>query len=414
MQHYTRVYNNYISGQQVGVHVKSATSSNNELYFNSFYNTQRNLNFSKPGTNANWKLKNNIFYTTSNTAADACIYIKGTNPFGEIDYNLYYAPNAAGVANFGNTKYTNLTAWKAVTHQLSGGNGDGNSIEGNPEYFDPSNHLLDIGPAAIVNNTGLHINDINNDLYGYSRKDIPTIGANEITPSLIINTKMINGKFTYHLSGNGISVIQATGSKRVYPINRIEPGISKTYKLYIMETEYNSEFTFLFDIDAYYKISNVRGVYNYYIDNIDSLAPDSLTPGDTLYNNTLAIDTLPLDSTYYKIVNGCELVFLNEENTIDFDYNSLTIYLVLQGGLFFTPNNDGFFDKLEIKGVDNAINFLFKIFDINDQLVYETHNKSDAWNGLHKDTGQLVLPGAYKYALQADGEVIQGQFLISY
>ncbi|MBI4646916.1 MAG: SprB repeat-containing protein, partial [Bacteroidia bacterium] len=187
---YTRVYNNYISGQQVGVHVKSATSSNNELYFNSFYNTQRNLNFSKPGTNANWKIKNNIFYATSTVANDACVFIKGNSQFAECDYNLYYVPNGARVAIFDGIKYTTLASWKAVDHELTGGNGDGNSIQGNPEYKVPNTGNLDIEHSSACFGAGIDIAGIDKDIYDTQRQSPPSIGACEVTP-LAVTYKIV-------------------------------------------------------------------------------------------------------------------------------------------------------------------------------------------------------------------------------
>ena len=65
-------------------------------------------------------------------------------------------------------------------------------------------------------------------------------------------------------------------------------------------------------------------------------------------------------------------------------YDEITIYVEVAGEVFvpnlFTPNADGLNDVLEIFG--NSIDYLdFKIFDRWGEMVFQTDNINDVWDG---------------------------------
>ena len=77
----------------------------------------------------------------------------------------------------------------------------------------------------------------------------------------------------------------------------------------------------------------------------------------------------------------------------------------------FTPNGDGINDEfyVEIKG---ATYFRIYILNANSQIVFESSNPDERWNGHDKHRGNEIHPGFYtciiEYAL-AGGEIKKDQ-----
>ena len=72
----------------------------------------------------------------------------------------------------------------------------------------------------------------------------------------------------------------------------------------------------------------------------------------------------------------------------------------------FTPNGDGINDKIFVKGwgIDNLITF--KVYNRWGELVFQTDDIEEGWNGIYKNQPQN--PGAYSYYVKAEsytGEV---------
>ncbi len=129
---YTKIYNNYISGQETGIYVSSYNDKYHKVYFNSFYNTKNNIYFDDNGSNSDWDLRNNIFYTTSSVSTQACLNILGTSYFVACDNNLYYAPNGAKIAIHKEVSHSTLASFQAADHTDGTVKGDENSKSGNP------------------------------------------------------------------------------------------------------------------------------------------------------------------------------------------------------------------------------------------------------------------------------------------
>ena len=64
----------------------------------------------------------------------------------------------------------------------------------------------------------------------------------------------------------------------------------------------------------------------------------------------------------------------------------------------FTPNNDGLNDYLYPLNVFNSSGFQFKVFNRYGQVMFESADPSNRWNGRFK--GQVADPGAYIWTLQ--------------
>ncbi len=65
----------------------------------------------------------------------------------------------------------------------------------------------------------------------------------------------------------------------------------------------------------------------------------------------------------------------------------------------FSPNNDGLNDQLFVRG--STLNFIytFKVYSRSGELVFETQNLSEGWDGTHK--GKELNTGVYVYYVEA-------------
>ena len=178
---YTKSYNNYISGSSYGLYVYDVTSNNNELYFNSFYNTTNNL-FYYSTSCSSWNVRNNILYNTGSSSSNACMNLGASSTYTVCDYNLFYNPNGASVGKIGSNTYSTLTAWQAVDHASGTPNGDEHSKSGNPLYANASSNNLDITSSSPASATGTTISGITKDIYNNTRTSPPSIGADDVPP----------------------------------------------------------------------------------------------------------------------------------------------------------------------------------------------------------------------------------------
>jgi gliding motility-associated-like protein len=63
----------------------------------------------------------------------------------------------------------------------------------------------------------------------------------------------------------------------------------------------------------------------------------------------------------------------------------------------FSPNKDGSNDKLYVRG-QYIFEFVFRVYDRWGELVWETSNINDGWDGTYR--GKLLDPDVYDYYLQ--------------
>ena len=101
----------------------------------------------------------------------------------------------------------------------------------------------------------------------------------------------------------------------------------------------------------------------------------------------------PLVNTTYTLTitsdSGC-----TAQQTITIDVTCGTLFVPDA----FSPNNDGQNDVLYVR--DDCIKTLqFEIFDRWGNKVFETNDKTNGWNGMHK--GQAMNTGSYVYYLKA-------------
>jgi len=86
----------------------------------------------------------------------------------------------------------------------------------------------------------------------------------------------------------------------------------------------------------------------------------------------------------------------------------------------FSPNNDGVNDFFEIPGINEYPASELSVFNRAGQLVYNSTNYGNDWDGSYYDTNNVKngpLPkGAYYYVLKLDGKarILKGFVYIAY
>lgn len=67
----------------------------------------------------------------------------------------------------------------------------------------------------------------------------------------------------------------------------------------------------------------------------------------------------------------------------------------------FTPNGDGYQDSFMPQGFENFEgNFSFKVYNLQNNLLYETTNPLEGWNGRIKNTGEMQGTGLYVWEIK--------------
>lgn len=126
-----------------------------------------------------------------------------------------------------------------------------------------------------------------------------------------------------------------------------------------------------------------------------------------------------LDGETYDTNFDNESFFNVKETTITFfriDQNTLpianNIYLSLQNGLVFSPNDDGIYDLLFLVMEEDFNVTSVQITKLDGTVVFSTVDKYFEWNGRIGD--EPLEQGVYNYTITIDDENLNGQFLVQY
>jgi hypothetical protein len=140
----------------------------------------RGLDFSLFRRNENIAVKNNIFYKPRwcSSATEFADY-----PSYDLNYNLYYAPDAPLLFRNGMYNASGYTAlqWNQFRSNL---NKEVNGTYADPLFVDPENYDFGLSRDSPAINIGVDIN-INEDFLGNARSSIPDIGAIEYTGTIV-------------------------------------------------------------------------------------------------------------------------------------------------------------------------------------------------------------------------------------
>jgi gliding motility-associated-like protein len=126
-------------------------------------------------------------------------------------------------------------------------------------------------------------------------------------------------------------------------------------------------------------------------------------------NSTGPTYTVTQPGTYsLTAVNSCGSSF----DEVKFTPGTCNIYIPSA----FTPDNNGRNDVFKVLGTDLVSQFNFKIFNRYGQVIFETSDKNQGWDG--KVKGSPSSPGGYVYVLKykdsvwPDPQVIKGSFIL--
>lgn len=111
-----------------------------------------------------------------------------------------------------------------------------------------------------------------------------------------------------------------------------------------------------------------------------------------------AVHTYP-DTGHYQV----QLIVTSVNGCVDTTYRIIEIkkFFTLYIPNAFTPNDDGRNDLLILKG-EGVMDFRFRVFNRRGQMVFQSRNIANSWNGAHLDTGKQVPEGAYMYDLRVE------------
>jgi len=101
------------------------------------------------------------------------------------------------------------------------------------------------------------------------------------------------------------------------------------------------------------------------------------------------------DSNYFSNIEGGNYtVFVRDKEGCGEDSAEVTI---IDYPKFFTPNNDGFNDYWQIKGINKFLNSKIFIFDRYGKILKQLSANSSGWNGIYN--GKLLPSDDYWFSV---------------
>lgn len=213
---------------------------------------------------------------------------------------------------------------------------------------------------------------------------------------VIINSMYLLQGTNYIVSNNDTSIQYQTGSKNIFYLKNIHNNntINVVMPLSSNSILDSSAYRVCFDIDSSKIIQNVR--VKIYTDSSDLI--------------------IPMDSLFFSVLDSNELIIYIEPNPYAWHLKDDTTKLrvVLEDGLSLSPNGDGFYEELNVLGLDSTDVYQLSIYDANKALLFSTSDKTAKWNCYYENTDILVPVGTYIYNILADTDSLQGQFFVKY
>ena len=207
-QGYTRsiiTTNNYFCKPTFGMRVDYWDGFDSECYFvhNTVYSYAQCMvfdNYSSYGSQYYWRIRNNIFFTLLGSPIET-LFFYSNERLESSNYNLFFRPNNASIANFNGTRYGSI-GWPGLTSPndptIASGGADANSLFPivMPNFQDTASCDLDLlvdnatyaatggYPTAVG---GGYTSIVTDDIKNTPRLVNPTIGAFESTSTLPFN-----------------------------------------------------------------------------------------------------------------------------------------------------------------------------------------------------------------------------------
>lgn len=388
---YAKVYNNYLVNNTNGI---SLTSSQDNLFaYNNFRNAQTNFIGTTSDVPTNTTLSNNIFVTTG-TSSYYNLSVTAGN-FASCDYNCYYGPNGAGVANHSGKFYATLSSWQGSDHTTGTGYGDEHSISADPLYPNPVTNNLDIDLFSPCTQAGSNITGIYTDIYGNSRRSPRTIGAMEPVLKVYLVTSLLDSvpggmdSLEVEITGADIdTTILVKEDIELIPSVAGE-GNTRLYINFLVDTAVFETTEYIVSLDPQGKIDSVLSV--------------------------ISGNELLLDSSNFLVYSDRVLV-LKDPSMGNIFPNPVEIYATLANGIVLSPNQDGLFDTLRVYCTDYDT-YTVKIFDLNnieiDSFEINPSNPDAYWDGKNT-SNEYVNPGSYYFSIYINAVEYKYPFVVEY
>ncbi|MEP7128843.1 MAG: LamG-like jellyroll fold domain-containing protein [Chitinophagales bacterium] len=123
----------------------------------------------------------------------------------------------------------------------------------------------------------------------------------------------------------------------------------------------------------------------------------SWSPGNSVSDSTISSPIAsPFQSTTYTLTgtgDGC-----TKSDTVTLTVVDPCKFMLLPSA--FSPNQDGVNDQLKIISITNLELYYFRVFNRWGELIFETNNLSNGWDGTYKGIKQNI--GSYVYAISFD------------
>jgi len=118
-----------------------------------------------------------------------------------------------------------------------------------------------------------------------------------------------------------------------------------------------------------------------------------------------------LDSSLFEFRGMNEIVLYEEPGVLGTSV-SAPFKLSLQDQLLMTPDADGSHDTFKVIGTVDPASFELIIRDLDDNLLFQTNDQNQAWNGSFMNTGSAAPAGIYNYSIVQPSGNINGQFML--
>lgn len=313
--------------------------------------------------------------------------------------NLYECDQGNGYAEFNTTN---------IEQQLIG-NQTGLIIQ----YYDSNNNPLPNPLPALFQNTepfsqtiNIRVEDSSNPIcysetsFNLIVNELPIINLEDeyficnLEPSILLNVN--SGYNSYNWFFEDGTLISSTNSGEIteegnytLSVTQIENGIT---------CENSFDFTLIRSVLPEIQQINFGELGNNYIEIIAS--------GDGYFE--YSIDGINYqDSNYFSnIQGGLYTVFVRDKDGCGQDSEEVT---VIDYPKFFTPNNDGYNDFWQIKGIVNFSNSETLIFDRYGKLLARISSNDLGWNGLYN--GKQMMSNDYWFRTDlGNGQTFSGHF----
>ena len=211
-----------------------------------------------------------------------------------------------------------------------------------------------------------------------SRHNLPrlVVTSFDLSDVVIINTEQISASFEYTISGAGLTGTYSVGNQEYFsPV--VATGTEELITIDVKE------------------IGAISPSLTYSVSVNDAK--------EVVEVNIQFLETFePLHENYFTIENGNGLI-LYDDKRMDVMYSDIA--LNLQNGIMKDAQ-----DGPIVNGVNTINTFSIQILTLDDNEVFSTTDKTQSWSAWD----YLNAPsGTYKYIIEADGQTLEGQFVLA-